>query len=78
MKKEGDEMNQHVRKTKGVTSDHPVPVPDDSFLFDLYERHNGDKQPYNIKSVEPHTAYFSPSSVRRHVSGRKHDKKDGH
>ncbi len=48
MKKGGDEMNQHVRKTKGVTSDHPVPVPDDPFLFDLNERHNGYNRPYNI------------------------------
>jgi len=39
-------MNCHVRKTKGVTSDHPVPVPNDAFLFDLYKRRNGDKQPY--------------------------------
>ncbi|CAG5093178.1 Protein of unknown function [Thermobacillus xylanilyticus] len=71
-------MNCHVRKTKGVTSDHPVPVPNDTFLFDLYKRHNGDKQPYYIKSIEPHTAYFSSSSIRSHISGSNHDKKDGY
>ncbi|MNW69696.1 hypothetical protein D3C74_487640 [compost metagenome] len=53
-------------------------MPDDAFLFDLYECHKSDEQPYDIKSVEPHTAYFSSSSVRRHVPGSKHDKKYGH
>lgn len=71
-------MNQHVRKTKGVTADHPVPVLDDSFLFDLDERRNGDKRPYNIDQIEPDTADFSSSGVRRHISGSQHDKKYGH
>ncbi len=35
MKKGGNKMNQHVRKPKGVTSDHPIPVPENLFLFDL-------------------------------------------
>lgn len=37
MHKGCDQMNEHVREAKGVTSDHPVPVPDDTFLFDLDE-----------------------------------------
>jgi len=45
MKKEGDQMNQHVRKTKGVTADHPVPVLVDPFPFDVDKRHDGEEQP---------------------------------
>lgn len=43
-----NEMNEQVRKTKSVASDHPVSVPDDSFLFDLDERHYRDHRPYDI------------------------------
>lgn len=45
MAKGGNEMNQHVRKTKGVASDHPIPVLQNPFLFDLDERHYGYEQP---------------------------------
>lgn len=46
--KRGNEMNEQVRKTKSVAPDHPVSVPDDSFLFDLDERNYSDYRPYDI------------------------------
>lgn len=78
MKKGSDEMDQHVRKTKGVTSDHPVPVTDDPFLFDLDQCRQGYQQPYHIEHIESHAAYFSSGGVRRHISGSHHDKEHGH
>ena len=53
-------MNQQVREAEGVTPDHPVPVPVDSFPLDLDERHNGDKQPDQIERVESHVLIFPP------------------
>ena len=78
VKQRGDKMDQHVREAKGIASDHPVSVPDDSVLFDLQDRHHRDKRPNDIKRVEPHTADFSSGRVRRHVPGSQHDKQYGH
>ena len=43
MKKGSNEMNQHVREAKGITTNHPISMTDDPFPLDLDERRNGDK-----------------------------------
>lgn len=78
MKKEGDEMNEHVRVTKDITSDHPVPVPVDSFHFDVHKRRNGYNQPYRIQHIESYAADFASGGVRRHISGSDNDNQNGH
>lgn len=37
-------MNEHIRKAKGVTSDHPVSVLGDPLFFDLNESRNRNVQ----------------------------------
>lgn len=71
-------MNQHIRKTKGVAPNHPVPVAGDPFLFDLDKCGDGYNQPYDIQRIETHTGYFSSGGIRRHVSRGQHDEKYGH
>lgn len=71
-------MNQQVREAEGVTPDHPVPVPVDSFPLDLDERRRGDKQPDQIERVESHAADFSAGGVRRHISGGQNNQQYGH
>lgn len=78
MNKRSDKMNQQVREAEGVTPNHPVPVPVDSFPLDLDERRHGDKQPDQIERVESHAADFSAGGVRRHISGGEDNQQYGH
>lgn len=56
VEKGSDEMDEQVRKAKGITSDHPVPVAVDPFLFDLRKRRYADKQPDDIQRIKRHAA----------------------
>lgn len=71
-------MNQHVREAEGITSDHPVPVLNHTFLFNLNESRNSNEQPDDIKDIEAHTAYFPASGVRSHKTRSQYNKHYGH
>lgn len=78
MKEGSYKMNQQICETKGVAPDHPIPVADDPLPSDLDESGNCNNQPYDIQSIEAHTAYFSAGGVGRHVTGGQHDHKHGY
>ena len=77
MKHRCDEMNRHIRKTKGVASNHPVPMLEDSFLLDLDKRRDGNCRPDEIQQIEAHAADFASGGMRRHITGSRHDQQDG-
>lgn len=71
------QMDQQIGKAKGVASNHPMTVRDDSFPFDLDNCRYRDEQPNEIQRIEAHAADFTSGGVRRHVSGSQHDEQDG-
>ena len=68
MQKCCNQMDDHIRKAKGIATNHPVAMTYGTFPLNLNEGNCRNKHPYYIKDIEAYAAYFPTCSIWRHIT----------
>lgn len=71
-------MNEQIRKTEGVASEHPVTMANHVPFLDMIQRDHRHAGPDHIQQIEGNAGQLPACGVWSHIAGRQGDEKHGY